>query len=105
MSKLNGKELAEAFGDAVNNFNFNQEDFVTGFTRQHRTLQQSMMKAMLACIEKASEPDYGRDGRNLASHQVAKTLIQGWKTERTAELIASGDGYWTRDRAEGCSSG
>ena len=99
MSRLNGEQLAEAFGDSVNNFNFDKEAFVKGFAKQHRTLQQSMLKAMLACVEKASEPDYGRDGRNEASHQTCKKLIKGWQNETKAELIAS-DGYWTEKRVE-----
>tara|TARA_R110000851_G_scaffold28466_2_gene79312 strand:+ start:1735 stop:2085 length:351 start_codon:yes stop_codon:yes gene_type:complete len=101
MNKLSGKELANAFGDAVNNYNFNQEEFVKEFAKQHRTLQQTMMRTMLACVEKAAEPDYGRDGRNQGSHDTAKLMVKGWKVEMGKNLVASGDSYWTEDRVKG----
>ncbi len=100
MNKLNGKELADAFGDAVNNLNFDQEAFVEGFTRQHRTLQQSMIKAMLACVERCAEPDYGRDGRNEASHTTCKKLIKGWQEEVRKELQFNADAYWTNENID-----
>jgi len=89
--KLNGKELADAFGDAVNSSNFKVDDFVEQFTRQHRTLQQSMFGAMLAVIVKAGSDDYRTDGRNEQSQKVAKQLLSGYEEELYKEYRSQGD--------------
>ena len=100
MSKLNGKELGEAFGDSVNNYNFDQEAFVTAFKSQHRTIQQSMMKAMLACVEACADEDYGRDPRNEQAHKTCKQLINGWKAQVRKELQFNANAYWTNENID-----
>ena len=99
--RLNGKELAEAFSDSVNNYGFDYEGFVDTFTRQHRTLQQSMVKAMLMVIERVAEPDYGRDGRNEQAHETCKQMVSGWRKEYERILIEDSNAYWTSERAKG----
>ena len=89
--KLSGKELAEAFSDAVNSSNFKVDEFVETFTRQHRTLQQSMFGAMLAVVSKVGSDDYRTDARNEQSKSTAKKLLDGYEEESYKELIAQGD--------------
>jgi hypothetical protein len=89
MSRLTGLELAEAFSDFVNGSNSHEhEEFINGFNRQHRTLQQSMMRTMMAVIENCAEPDYGRDGRNQGTHDLAKILVKGYKDSVSKEFAA-----------------
>lgn len=99
MERLNGKQLAEAFSDSVNNYNFDHEGFVETFTRQHRTLQQSMIKAMLMAVERCAEPDYGRDGRNEDAHVTCKRMVAGWRKEFAKDLLKAKD-YWTQEKAD-----
>lgn len=91
MSKLSGKELANAFSDAVNSSNFKVDEFVEHFTRQHRTLQQSMFGAMLSIVAKVGSDDYRTDGRNEQSKKTAKKLLDGYEEETYKEYIAQGD--------------
>jgi len=66
-------------------------EFVETFTRQHRTLQQSMFGAMLAVVSKVGSDDYRTDARNEQSKSTAKKLLDGYEEESYKELIAQGD--------------
>jgi hypothetical protein len=79
------KQLAEDFSDFVNSYGHNTDAFIEAFSRQHRTLQQSMMRVMLATIEHVSSDNYHTDGRNEQSKDVAKKLISGFKKELAIE--------------------
>lgn len=74
------QELAENFSNFVNRSNSrSQAEFIEAFKRQHRTLQQSMVKSMLGVIEAVAERSYPTDGRNEESHNVCSKLIKGYK--------------------------
>jgi len=89
MSKLTGLELANAFSDFVNGSNSHEHDeFVRAFSRQHRTLQQSMMRTMMAVVENCASPDYGRDGRNQGTHDLCKGIVKGYKDSIGKEFAA-----------------
>jgi len=89
MSRMTGLELANHFSDFVNGSNSHEhEEFIKGFCRQHRTLQQSMIRTMMATIEHCASPDYGRDGRNQGSHDLAKKLVKGFKMVILEEFAA-----------------
>lgn len=79
MSKPTGQEVAEAFGNFVNNYGCDPDAFIEGFCRQHRTLQQSIMRVMMQTIEHCASEDYHFDGRNQGTHDLAKKLLKGFK--------------------------
>jgi len=74
----NERAFAEKAGqnllDAVNNMSFNDEIFAIEITTAHRTLQQSAMRAMAACIKKWGATEY-YDDRNKATVACAKELM------------------------------
>lgn len=88
MSRLTGEELAKEFSNYVNGKSHEHEDFVAGFKRQHRTLQQSMMRAMMAVIEECAKPEYRTDHRNQGTHDLCKTLVKGYKDSVSVEFAA-----------------
>jgi hypothetical protein len=89
MSRMTGLELAKAFSNYVNGSNSHEhEDFVAGFKRQHPTLQQSMMRAMMAVIEECAKPDYRPDGRNQGTHDLCKGIVKGYKDSIGKEFAA-----------------
>jgi|GEM_PF-1566826 hypothetical protein len=99
MSKLTEAELIQEFSNTVNNFSFDRTAFADAFKKEHRTLQQSMMRAMIECISVAASDDYSYDDRNKASHETCKLMIKGWKVEKAKALKeSSNDGYWTDER-------
>lgn len=98
MNRMNGKELANAFSDAVNSSNFDCEEFATYFARQHRSLQQSMMRAMLTCVDKAASADYGTDGRNEGTATRCRNIRNGWLRE-ASEILQDNHG-WDAEKSD-----
>ena len=86
-----GLELAENMTDFVNTYSRDKnKDFIEGFTRQHRTLQQSSFRMILQLIEHMASDEYRTDDRNAGSQKVAKQLLKGFQTEYHNELRAEG---------------
>ena len=74
------KEFASKFSDAVNTFTFNHKDFNQAMNTQHRTLQQSMGRAVLGWLESIHEKDIKFfDARNEGLKKVADQLIGDFK--------------------------
>ena len=71
MSKDNAKQVAEM----LNSFSFDYEGFCEQMTHEHRTLQQSFTRLCIHWLSTCADDDYKYDGRNEASHIVAKALI------------------------------
>ncbi len=94
-SKEKAKQLAEDFGNFVNSYGHDTDAFIEAFSRQHRTLQQSMVRVMLATIEHVASDEYSTDGRNEQSKAVAQTIIKGFKTQTAIEQR---DLFLTEDR-------
>ena len=90
MERLTGKELAEAFGDAVGTFGYKPDEFIKGFCSQHRTTQQSIMRVIFALIEYVASDEYRHDGRNQQTHKVSKQVLAGYNKEVYNEFIAQG---------------
>ncbi len=93
MSETNkGLELAQQLGDYVNTSSNREKtaDFIDGFCRQHRTLQQSSSRLILALIEHMASDAYRTDLRNEAAQKVAKKLLAGFKHETYKELLNQG---------------
>lgn len=61
--------------DMLNSFSFDPEDFCKEFTKEHRTIQQSFTRLCIHWLCTCASDDYRFDGRNEASHQIAKALI------------------------------
>lgn len=59
----------------LNSLSFDPEDFCKEFTKEHRTIQQSFTRLCIHWLCTCASDDYRFDGRNEASHQVAKALI------------------------------
>jgi hypothetical protein len=92
MSKLTGIELAEQLSDYVNTMSDRGKhaEFIDGFCRQHRTLQQPSFRMILALIEHMASDNYRTDGRNEGSKKVAQKLIKGFEKEYHNELREQG---------------
>ena len=59
----------------LNSLSFDPEDFCKEFTKEHRTIQQSFTRLCVHWLCTCASDDYRFDGRNEASHQIAKALI------------------------------
>ena len=78
MEQMNGKELAKAVANAINSFNFSDEDFCEQMHKEHRTLQQNFMRLIRRYIEETAKQEewYGYDGRNEASVMFARKVME-----------------------------
>lgn len=72
------KECARKFGEMVNSFAFSPKTIAEEIARtEHRTIQQSITRFCIEWLKVCASDDYGYDGRNEASHEVAKQLLDG----------------------------
>ena len=69
------KQNAEQVAEMLNVFGFDNDGFCDAMCRQHRTLQQNFTRLCIAWLATCASDDYRYDGRNEASHEVAKALI------------------------------
>jgi len=91
MEKITGQQLAEQMSDFANSFSRDKgKEFIDGFCRQHRTLQQSMFRIMLETFEHIASDEYQTDGRNEASKKTAKKLLDGFKKVVYEEQLSMG---------------
>lgn len=91
MSDLSkGAELADNLTNFVNSSGSKNNEFIDAFLNEHRTLQQSSLRLILQLIEKIASDDYPMDGRNEASHDVAKKLLSGFKHEIAKQFREQG---------------
>ena len=73
---INAKEQAQKVADMLNSFSFDYEGFCKEMTKEHRTLQQSFTRLCIHWLCTCASDDYRFDGRNEASHEIAKALIE-----------------------------
>ena len=75
------KEVFKTLSDFVNNYNSDKEGFIKEFKKEHRTLQQSLGRLFLECLEECAEEDYDYDLRNESLHEVSKKMINSFREE------------------------
>lgn len=69
-----GKAMSQ-LSDAVNSMSFNARNFANAARLEHRTLQQSIFRCAVEIIKVYASDDYTYDGRNQASHELAKKIV------------------------------
>ena len=79
MSKPTAKETVVTVTDYLNSFSSKEKAFIEEMNREHRTLQQSFTKLCLAWLENCASEDYRFDGRNEASHNISKEVVEGFR--------------------------
>ncbi len=75
-NEVKNKENATKVADMLNVFGFDYDGFCEAMSREHRTLQQSFTRLCIHWLCTCASDDYKYDGRNEASHEVAKALIE-----------------------------
>lgn len=76
MSDNRQQKNAEMVEEMLNDFSFSPKDFCKCFERiAHRTMQQSFTRLCIEWLKTCASDDYHYDGRNEASHEVAKKLM------------------------------
>ena len=68
-------ETAEKLSSLLNDITFDAQGVAEAMCREHRTLQQTFTNLCLAWLKQCASNDYPYDGRNEASHIVAKQIM------------------------------
>ncbi len=72
------QENARAIEKLVNSFWFSPSEVAEFYAQDaHRTLQQNLTRFCVEWLKVCASEDYRYDGRNEASHEVAKKLLDG----------------------------
>ena len=61
---------------AMNDYGWNPDRFAESTGCFHRTLQQELVKTIVAIIRKIGSDDYRTDLRNRASHELCKRIVE-----------------------------
>ena len=78
-------ENVQKVSEMLNSYSFNNEEFCKEFAKEHRTLQQNLTRLCIHWLCTCASDDYRYDGRNEASHNIAKALIES----QDADFIGS----------------
>jgi hypothetical protein len=73
------KEVVINVTDYLNSFGNKNKEFIQEMNREHRTLQQNFTKLCMAWLENCASEEYRFDGRNEASHNVSKEMVEGFR--------------------------
>lgn len=79
-----GEKMMDSLSDLFNSGDYEaQKAFIKRFQREHRTLQQNMLRAfftiMVDCTEQANNRNY--DDRNADGVLACKMMVDGYKKE------------------------
>jgi|TARA_B100001094_G_C17426676_1_gene437160 hypothetical protein len=76
---MDAKELANEITNYLNTYGNKSIEFNEAMSREHRTLQQNFTRLCLGWIEHCASDDYRTDGRNEASQNTAKAILEGFE--------------------------
>ena len=74
LKKTREYKAAMDLENALNDSCFNYDNFANSIQFMHPTLQQSLFRLIRAVIKEQAREDRYFDGRNKASHEMAKKL-------------------------------
>ena len=69
-------KAAQELERALNDYSWNPKRFAESTRYYHRTLQQELMRTIVAIIQMVVDESYGTDLRNKASHELCKKIIE-----------------------------
>ena len=69
-------KAAQELERALNDYSWNPKRFAESTRYYHRTLQQELMRTIVAIIQMVGDESYGTDLRNQASHELCKKIIE-----------------------------
>lgn len=90
MSIYNTREYKAAQGleDALNDYCWSPQKFAVCIGPFHKTLQQTLMRTIVAVIKNMGADNYSVDSRNRASHELCKKIVNsGLLDETTLPMI------------------
>lgn len=68
-------KAAKALEDALNDYSWSPQKFAESISLYHKTIQQTLMRTIVAVIKKMGAEDYSVDLRNKASHELCRDIL------------------------------
>lgn len=75
MEQSNEYKAAMDLERALNDYGWNPERFAESTRFFHRTLQQTLVRTVVAIIKMLGSEEYGTDLRNKAAHELCKRIV------------------------------
>lgn len=72
----NEYKIAKCLEAGLNDCGWNPERFAECTSLFHRTLQQSLIRTVVAIIRMMGDEEYATDPRNRASHELCKKIVE-----------------------------
>ena len=69
-------KAAQELGKALNDYGWNPAIFAESTRFFHRTLQQNLVRTVVAIIRMVGSENYGTDLRNRAAHELCKRIVE-----------------------------
>jgi hypothetical protein len=76
---MEAKELTSEITTFLNTYGDKSPEFNKAMSNEHRTLQQTFTRLCLAWIEHVASDEYRTDGRNEASKNTCKAILEGFE--------------------------
>ena len=89
MNQPDVNQLVSQITDYVNSYSLKPEEFIEAMSCEHRTLQQSFTRLVMKWLEHCASADYRTDGRNEATHQISKRLIDAFQESQEYNINPS----------------
>lgn len=84
-------QAVNTLSDFVNTFDADRySEFAKQFKREHRTLQQSMIRLFVTVIEEVGDGEYHTDARNEGSKKLCEDIMKGWRKVMSEEFVKYG---------------
>lgn len=81
-------EAAQELENALNDYSWSPQKFAVCIGTFHKTLQQTLMRTIVAVIKKMGSDNYSVDARNKASHELCRKIVNsGVLDETTLPMI------------------
>ena len=81
-------KAAQDLQTALNDYGWHGKRFAESTCCYHRTLQQTLMRTIVAIIRMVGSPSYGYDLRNKSSHELCKRIVEsGLLDETTLPMV------------------
>lgn len=88
ISKTKEFETAQCLESALNDYNWCPQRFSESVGCFHKTIQQTLMRTLVAIIKSMGSDSYSVDPRNKASHELCKKIVSsGLLDDTTLPMI------------------
>lgn len=78
---------AQVLEDALNDYSWSPQKFAESIGYFHKTLQQTLMRTIVAVIKNMGSDNYSVDSRNKASHELCRKIVNSGILDETTLLL------------------